>query len=163
MSNWIVFAGLAALMLGFGAAHGDPSRIELRDGSVISGEVVGFSDGRYLIESPALGRLQVDESEIRSVQPDGGVAGASGSGYGPEIQALQQQLIADPEVIKMITALQKDPDVQAALADPEFMQLITSGNLGALQANPRFQRLMNHPSLRAIRDHLGSAGNDPAR
>jgi hypothetical protein len=63
-------------------------------------------------------------------------------------------MIGNPEIINMLTDLQNDPEVQAALADPEFMRLVTSGNLGALQSNPRFQSLINNPRLRAIRDHM---------
>lgn len=152
MAQAIVYSLLIALVLGAPAARGESSRIELQDGSVISGEVVGFSEGHYLIQSPTLGQISVDQSQIRSVQP--GNADPSSSGYASEIQSLQQQMIGDPEIINMLTALQNDPEVQAALADPEFMRLVTSGNLGALQSNPRFQRLINNPSLRAIRDHM---------
>jgi hypothetical protein len=152
MARVTVYSLLMGLILTGPPAFGETSRIELRDGSVISGEVVSFSGGRYVIQSPALGRISVDEAQVRSVRPGNDQAGTSG--YASEIQALQQQMIGDPEVINMLTALQNDPEVQAALADPEFMRLVASGNLGALQSNPRFRSLMNHPSLRAIRDHM---------
>ena len=74
------FARVLLMGLGLvGAAVGEASRIELRDGSIISGEVVGFADGRYLVESPALGRVSIDQSQIRSLQP-GGTAGGGPSG-----------------------------------------------------------------------------------
>ena len=72
---WVLLIGLGLV----GAAAGELSRIELRDGSIISGEVVGFADGRYLVESPALGRVTIDQAEIRSLQP-GGAAGGGPSG-----------------------------------------------------------------------------------
>jgi hypothetical protein len=142
-----------------GTAAGETSRIELRDGSVIAGEVVGFADGRYLVESPALGRVTIDQAQIRSLQPGGGAGGAStGSdgdgGYGAQISALQQQLMGDAAVMGMITSLQSDPQVQAALADPAFMQLVTSGNLGALKGNPRFKALMDSPGMRALQERV---------
>jgi hypothetical protein len=145
---WVLLIGLGLL----GAAAGEASRIELRDGSVISGEVVGFADGRYLVESPALGRVAIDQVEIRSLQPGGGAGGPGG--YGTQIRDLQQQLMGDAEIMGMITTLQSDPQVQAALADPEFMQLVASGNLGALQSNPRFKALMSSSRLRALQERV---------
>jgi hypothetical protein len=146
---WVLLIGLGLV----GAAAGEASRIELRDGSIISGEVVGFADGRYLVESPALGRVTIDQSQILSLQP-GGAAGASSGGHGAQIMDLQQQIMGDAAIMGMVTALQSDPQVQAALADPEFMQLVTSGNLGALQSNPRFKALMNRPDLRALQERM---------
>jgi len=76
------FARVLLIGLGLvGAAAGVVSRIELRDSRVISGEVVGFADHRYLVESPALGRVSMDQAEIRSLQP-GGTAGGGPGGYG---------------------------------------------------------------------------------
>ena len=149
---WVLLMGLGLV----GAAVGEASRIELRDGSIISGEVVGFADGRYLVESPALGRVSIDQSQIRSLQP-GDAAGGGISGYGgyrAQITDLQQQMMGNAEIMGMITALQSDPRVQAALADPEFMQLVTSGNLGALQSNPRFKALMSSPGLRTLQERM---------
>jgi hypothetical protein len=148
MKKGIVTSLLVSLTLVGATATAEPSRIELRDGSVISGAVVGFSGGHYLIRSPALGEISVDESEIRAVHP-GGEASA-GSGYRSEIQSLQQRMVANPEIVTLLTALANDPEVQAALADPELMHLVASGNLTALQRNPRFQSLLDHPELQAI-------------
>jgi hypothetical protein len=148
------FAWVLLIALGLvGAAAGEASRIELRDGSIISGEVVGFADGRYLVESPALGQVTIDQSQIRSLQP-GASAGGDLGGFGAQIMDLQQQLIGDAEIMGMITTLQSDPQVQAALADPEFMQLVTSGNLGALQSNPRFKALMSSSRFRALQERM---------
>jgi hypothetical protein len=146
---WVLLIGLGLV----GTAAGEASRIELRDGSIISGEVVGFADGRYLVQSPALGRVTIDQSQIRSLQP-GGTAGGDAGGYGAQITDLQQQILGDVEIMAMITSLQSDPRVQAALADPEFMHLVASGNLGALQSNPRFKALMNSPGLRTLQERM---------
>ncbi len=147
---WVLLIGLGQV----GAAGaGEASRIELRDGSIISGEVVGFADGRYLVQSPALGQVTIDQSQVRSLQP-GGTAGGGSGGYSTQIRDLQQQMMGDAEIMGMITALQSDPRVQAALADPEFMQLVASGNLSGLQSNPRFKALMSSPGLRTLQERV---------
>jgi hypothetical protein len=61
-------------------------------------------------------------------------------------------MMGDAETMGTITALQSDPQVQAAPGDPEFMHLVSSGNRGALQSNPRFKALMSSPRLLACRD-----------
>jgi hypothetical protein len=146
---WVLLIGIVQV----GAAAGEVSRIELRDGSIISGEVVGFADGRYLVESPALGRVTIDQSQIRSRQP-GGAAGGGPEAYGPKITDLQRQMMGDAEIMGMITPLQSDPQVQAAPADPELMRLVASGNVGALQSNPRVKALMSSLALRALQGRM---------
>ena len=124
------------------------TRIEMLDGSTVNGEVVSFSDGRYVITSPSLGRLEIAESEIRSIEPGG--AGGVGGGYGAQIQSIQQQILANPNWVEMIMSLQSDPTLQAALNDPIFMHLIMSGDLEALKRNPRFLELLDNPSIQAV-------------
>jgi hypothetical protein len=49
-----------------------------------------------------------------------------------------------------IAALQGDPQLRAALADPEFARAVLSGDLDALQQDPRFIELMRHPGIQEI-------------
>ena len=151
-----------AVALGCQAALAGPSRVELKDGSVLTGDLVGYSGGIYTLRSPTLGEVRLEESKVLSVRPGapGDPAGADASGglgglqvppdLAGQVQATQQRLISDPAVFGMIMALQNDPAIRAVLSDPAFLSLITSGNLEAIQGNPRFQELLQHPGLRAI-------------
>lgn len=141
-----------------------PSWVELNDGSVLTGELVGYSNGRYTLRSPTLGEISLEESKVRSVRPgasggvevgSGGLGGGDGGSQPPadlagRLQATQQRLAADPEVLGMIMALQSDPQIRSVLTDPAFLAMIASGDLQAIQGNPRFQELLQHPGLRAI-------------
>jgi hypothetical protein len=124
------------------------TRIEMLDGSTVNGKVVSFADGRYVITSPSLGKLEIDESEIRSIQPHG-VKGEE-VGYGAQIQSIQQQILANPRWVEMIMTLQSDPTLQAALNDPTFMHLIMSGDVEALKSDPRFLELLDNPTIQAV-------------
>lgn len=124
------------------------SRIELVDGTAIYGDVVSASNGNYTIRSSTLGQIEVPESSIRSIRPDGG--SDSGSALSAQLQPIQQQIASSPELMQMVTALQSDPELQAAINDPEFMQLIMSGNLETLQGDPRILRLLANPSIQTI-------------
>jgi len=137
------------------------SRIELRDGSVISGDLLGVGNGAYRVRSAALGEMAIPESAVLAIRPasaavptSAGAAPANplanpGSPPG-DLAAIQQQLLGNPQTLEAITHLQSDPDIQAALADPQFMGLIMSGNVTALSSDPRFQRLMENPAIRAL-------------
>ena len=150
------------LIAGLLLAGGNPllageSRIELSDGSLITGELVGIDNGQYRIRSTTLGEMSVPESAIRSIQPPGSVGAPVArqtapdvSAYGPEIASIQQQLATNPGLMGQITALQNDPAIQAVLADPELTRLILAGDLERLRADPRIQRLMEHPGIQGI-------------
>ena len=159
MVSWLI-AGF--LLAGSGRSLAGESRIELSDGSQITGELVGIDNGQYRIRSPTLGEMSIPESAIRSIQPSGSsgapVARQTAPGvsaYGPEIASIQQQLTANSGLMGQITALQNDPAIQAVLADPELTRLILAGDLERLRADPRIQRLMEHPGIQGIVGQMG--------
>ncbi|NEX21452.1 hypothetical protein G3480_14195 [Thiorhodococcus mannitoliphagus] len=159
LSRQIKASALLALSLcAIPAAQAGESRIELTDGSVITGELLGIEANHYRIRSATLGTLSVPESSIQSIQPMS-AAGASTSqpggsaaapDYSADIAAIQKQLMTDQGLMDQVTALQQDPDIQQALSDPELTRMILSGDLQGLRADPRFQRLMQHPSIQAL-------------
>ena len=135
------------------------SRIELRDGSVVSGELVSVTDGIYRIRSDNLGEIQVRESDVLAIRP-GATAAEPGAtptgprtdtvGPGVNLTGIQQQLLGNPQTMEAITRLQNDPAITSALSDPEFTRLIMSGDIETLRTDPRFQRLLENPAIQAI-------------
>ena len=124
------------------------SRIELVDGTVINGDLLSMSNGRYVVQSTTLGRIELPQSSIRAIEP---VIGRSGTGGGSvDFHAIQQQITASPELMQLVTALMSDPQIQTAMKDPEFMRLILSGDVAALKDDPRMLKLMGNPSIQAI-------------
>lgn len=153
--TWIT-ALLAALPILAGAASGQGS-IELDDGSRIYGEVVDFDGGSYVIHSPTLGRLRIGTDRVRAIHPNAEDGGAAGSGNGgvdanrsAQLLDMQRQLMGAPDILSMITALQDDPQVRAALADPRLMRAVSTGNLDTLRNDPSFRALLSHPGIRAV-------------
>lgn len=56
------------LLLASSYSHADNARqIELTDGSIISGEIISFTDGIYTIRSTSLGTLEIEEARIVSI------------------------------------------------------------------------------------------------
>jgi hypothetical protein len=67
-----------------------------------------------------------------------------------QVKQLQEQMLANPDVMALITALQSDPEMQALLSDPAFVEAVQKGDTSALSADPRFQKLLNNPKVQAI-------------
>jgi len=151
---WLVISLLGGLCISPGPLSAGESRIELRDGSVIGGEVIAVGDGFYRVRSASLGEIQVRESDVLAIRPGGsGTTAAAATETGDQssaFAAVQQQLLGNPQTMEAISRLQGDADVTAALTDPEFMRLITAGDVEKLRTDPRFQRLMENPAIQAI-------------
>ena len=140
---------IALLVLGVSignALAGEIKEIELKDGSVIYGEIVSFGGGVFTVKSKGIGTVKIEESEIRAIR-----SGAPKGRKQDEIQQLQQRMMSDKEVVEMILSLQNDPDVQKVLQDPEIMEAINAGDINALLANPKFMKLLENPTIQDIR------------
>ncbi len=112
------------------------------------------------MRSPTLGTISIESSRIRSLsnadtsRDVGRHACQPRASYGADIDALQRQMVGNPDLMQMIVGLQNDPALQRAMADPELMALISSGNIDALRQHPSFLELMSHPGIRGIVEQL---------
>jgi len=139
--------------------------IELTDGSIIRAEIVSMQNGVYRLRSSALGEFDVPETKVRMIRAEGTPSQPSPltAPASPVPQAspsrsaedLQQALTQDPAAMEKIRALQNDPAMQSILSDPETMQAIHSGDLGALMSNPKIRALMEHPTVRDLGEQYG--------
>jgi hypothetical protein len=135
---------------------GEIRRIELTDGSIIYGHIVSVNEGVYAIKSESLGLIQLEESRIRAIRfgsPED-VRGNQDRPYqnlqNAKIQILQQSMMSDPEIMKMIMSLQNDPNFQEVLKDPDILKAVNSGDIDSLLSNPKFIRLLNSPAIQEI-------------
>jgi len=153
MRTFIFFMLFATLLLAQESRAGEVRAIELKDGSVVTGEVVSLTNGKYTIRSGSLGTIQIEESKVLVIRPVGAPA-ASNFGAIPDtaedISTLQNRMMNDKEVMSKIQSLQNDPEFMKILEDPEVMKAVTSGDTAALMANPQFLKLMNNPTVRDI-------------
>ena len=138
---------------------GEIKDIELKDGSVVSGEIVSFSNGRYTIKSSSLGNIKIDDSQILSIRSRGtGQRKEKAKKDGipnDQVQALQNLMATDEETLKMILSLQNDPDFQNVLSDPVLMNAVTSGDISALISSPKFMKLLNKSKVKDITGKVG--------
>ncbi|EIC22975.1 hypothetical protein [Thiorhodovibrio frisius] len=135
------------------------SRIELEDGSLITGEVLS-SDGRsYRIRSRTLGTIEIDAEQIRSLRPSGSAGTSAGTSAGAtannqRVESIQKGIAADSGLLGSIMALENDPALQEALADDEFMRAISERDFETLRNHPTIRKLLENPQMRAIVDQI---------
>lgn len=123
------------------------------DGSVIQGEVTAFSGGIYTINSKTLGTIKLPDKKIRQIQPlNSGTRGSKQNTAQPaeQIDQVQQQMMNDPETLKLIEQLQNDPSVQKILQDQELMDAIAQGDLNRVGEDPKIKALMDNKTVGQI-------------
>ncbi len=149
---------LCLVFFAAGAAAGELREIELKDGSIITGDVLSLSGGIYTIKSESLGIIKLGEAKIctiRSKKPAGSAqqAGAA-AGTAGDVRSLQEKMMSDEEIMGMIQSLQNDPDFQKLLEDPAVVKAVNAGDVAALMANPQFMKLLNNSTVHEIQKKI---------
>lgn len=143
---------VAISLLGSAAVQAGPLQdIELSDGSVVRAEVVSMDNGRYVLRSETLGRIEMPAANIRSIAS--GKAPAQASTVSPntvQIDGIRKSIINDPEAMNKIQSLQGDPVVQNILNDADTMRAISAGDLGTLMNDPKIKALMQHSTVQEL-------------
>jgi len=136
-------------------------RLTLKDGSMITGEIESVQNGIYTFRSPSLGTLSLKESEIRGIEmPAASAAQADdkaskrSAASNAQVDALQHRIVSDDALMNSVTALLDDPQFQAVLKDPEILDAVRGGDIGALEGNPKFQSLIDDSKVKEITKRL---------
>ncbi|MBF0567037.1 MAG: hypothetical protein HQK89_17565 [Nitrospirae bacterium] len=136
--------------------------IQLNDGSVITGEIISYTNGVYTVKSATLGTITINDSMVYSISSKGGsgVSASSspaGSGQDAASQAknLQQRMMSDADIMNIILSLKDDPEIQKILQDPEIIKAVNNNDLQKLSTNPKFLSLLNNPKVQEIERKMG--------
>lgn len=169
LGKWfcIVLIGVLFSFLLVGSVFaGKLSQIRLGDGSSIQAEVMSFSNGIYVLNSPSLGTFELSEDKIVSIQMPGKISSRSSqsnftgdnrsstvvspSNLDSQVSQFRNQLTQDPETMQMIQNLQNDPSVKQILNDKELMKAINGQDLGVVASDPKIKSFANSEAFRAI-------------
>jgi hypothetical protein len=154
------------------AAEGDTSSvplqfISLNDGTLIRGRLVSVQNGAYIIQTEHLGEIRVNPADIQSISSGnfqrkeeaparlpilgGNLSPGTQILNSPDaLQAVQQTLMSDPQILTLIQDLMADPDVVKIIQDSNLMKDLSTLDPGTIQQNPDFQRLLQHPKIKEI-------------
>jgi hypothetical protein len=137
-----------------GLMAGEIKEIELKDGSIITGEVQSLANGVYTIRTGSLGTLTIDDSRVLAIRPRGQGASSRPNDSSSQARSLEERMQGDEEVMNKIRSLKDDPAFQKVLEDPEHMNAVNSGDVAALMADPRFLQLMQNPTVLDIQKKM---------
>jgi len=158
MRQCLVCLGLMLTLVSGPAFAGEIKDIVLRDGSVISGEVISLNKGIYTIKSDILGTITIEESRIQAIQNktsrEENLSLSKNNSATGEIQSLQTKMMNDKEIMNLIQSLQNDPEFKKLLEDPATMKAVQSGDVAALTANPQFMKLLSNPTVQEIQKRV---------
>ena len=139
---------------------GGSTEVKLTDGSIISGEIVSFSDGVYTVRSDILGTIKINESKIALIRQKS-PATTAGEAVNPsktstkeKVQSLQESILSDQNIMALILSLQNDPDIQELLKDPAILNAINSGDFTTLMSNQKFIHIMQNPTIQEIQNFV---------
>ncbi len=135
------------LVVFLGQAFADETKtFELIDGSIITGEIISYNDGIFILESETLGTIRIEEAKILAIRSRKKSVGISSN----EVLSLQEKMMGNEEIFAMILSLQNDPEFQAILQDPEIMSAVSSGDINALLSNQNFMKLLENSTIQDI-------------
>ena len=135
---------------------GEISEVQLIDGSVIRGEIISSHGGVYTLKSKTCGTIKIEGSKIRAIRFKNSLGvntkerAPITDSPGAQVQVLQQLLMGDQEILRMILSLLNDPDIQGILEDPSLIEAVNRGDIEALSSNPKFMKLLENPSIQEI-------------
>ena len=125
---------------------GEIKEIQLKDGSIIHGEILSLADGIYTLKSVSIGTIKIEESKVYSI--------ISIKVSMEQYEGIQKHMMSDKEILSIILALQNDPDIQSVLEDPILMEAVNKGDMEALVSSPKFMKLLNNPKIQDIRGKI---------
>jgi hypothetical protein len=132
----------------------DVREIELRDGTVLRGEIVSLQNGTYTIRSQSLGDVKIAAANVRVIRFPSGPTGPSAAGERAPAPAgageVQGERNSADNLGKQGEAPGRSDDVQRQVeevqrslaADDSTMQIITS-----LQNDPEVQAVLSDPQI----------------
>ncbi len=157
----IVCAMIWAALLCGSASGGEIREIVLSDGSVITAEILSFTNGVYTLQSDIMGKIIVEDEKVREIRKKSAVKAAekqdTGSSdlrglnlYGLDFESVQESITGNPKLMEIVNSLENDPDIQKIMTDPKMMEAVRSGDVGTLLTTPEIQRLLNNPKVQSI-------------
>ena len=128
--------------------------ITLKDGTTIKGKLVGVQDNIYSIEASRFGKIQVKDTDVVSISDGTPPSANSSQPIKGKVEAIQQQMMADPEFVSGIQTLTQDPNFVEILKDPDFVNAIMSYDPEKIKNNPKVQMLLQDSKMQQLMQRM---------
>ncbi len=127
-----------------------PQVFTLKDGSQIKGKLIDIDDGIYIIESPALGEVEIEESEVLNISKQNEGPKDASNLLSDHSGMIEQEILSDPALMENVQNIMADPEFMNMMMNPEMLNNLLSGNPEALMNNPNMQLLLDNPSMQEL-------------
>ncbi|MBP9855095.1 MAG: hypothetical protein KBD53_09545 [Candidatus Omnitrophica bacterium] len=163
------------LMINLPAQAEQEKLIQLKDGSSLTGQVLGLVDKVYTIRTADLGMIKIEEEKILSISNKNietnqipatepalipvavptinttpTTPNLTSSNMNAQMQTIQQDIMSNPVLMADIQAMASDPEIVKLLTDPAFMQSMMSMDMAAIQNDPKFKVLLENEKMRSL-------------
>jgi len=150
----IIFCSIL-FVLNATAFCGQPSKIELTDGSVINGEIVSYADSVYTINTTNLGAIKVGAAKVAKIESANYASSAASASSAlqtntptpSQVATYGQTLMENPENAAIVVGLTSNPELQEMAKDPEILAAAKRNDIQALMKNPKFMNIVNSPEM----------------
>ncbi|MBF0478312.1 MAG: hypothetical protein HQL26_02405 [Candidatus Omnitrophica bacterium] len=144
--------------------------IHLKDGSNIKGQVTSLNNGLYTIKTETLGNLTIKAEDVANInnpaipqtkpaETNPQVLQNQMNAASPDIKAMQNKILADPNMMQQVQGLINDKEIMNIIQDPEFMKAIMSQNVEAIKDNPKTEELLKNPNMQKMLQQMGAHPN----
>ncbi len=163
MKIFTIFCILVLIILQSSVFAAEVREIVLNDGSIIYGKVISLNNGTFTINCEDVGTLKIEESKVRSIRSmSQGIEAASQTATGElssstvkaGVKALKMTMKSNEAIMQSISNLQYDPAFKDILNDPAILSAVESGDIKTLMSNPKFLRILHHPTVGQIERNL---------
>lgn len=129
--------------------------ITLKDGSSIQGHLIGVAGEEYVIENETMGQVRVPMSQVVGVNAVGAVPKPATTAQTdqqvmPQLNSAHLTIMQDPQIMALMQEMMADPEVSKLIMDPTLFQAAMTQDPEAIKNNPQAQKLMQNPKMQQI-------------
>ena len=135
--------------------YAEPKTFSLKDGSVIKGEVLELNNGVYTVQMENANQLTIPDTDIVSMTSgEAPLIPTPSQNSDPalvsQVNQLQSDILADPDMLKELETLMKDPEIMGILTDQNFMNDVLSYDPNRIETNQKTQELLGKPAIQTL-------------
>ncbi len=142
--------------------------IQLKDGSMLKGEIIKFENSVYTIYTETFGEIEIEDANILSITsaqvPSAMVLPQQaqqnpleGANINAQAQQIQNSIMSDPALMESMKNIAENEEIKSILSDPNLIKDIMTLDPKKIHDNKEVQQLMNNPEFEALMNQVNQA------